>query len=475
MTSNIAKIDLATKTKFQEEIHEPKTENELIMSNFIRSFRKSTWYSHMPVKLSAAANEDTVTYTVSDAFDYLLYTFLRQKLPALRVKKEYINQVRICWCHNIGHNIIESANLRFDDEVAQTIDSTWCDIFSQHFVPSEKWDHYKISIGSIPQLENWSTSLPEHTINAPQPWFYSRDRSLALPLFLCSLVKVTHQYKRRMRITDLLRMQIRKSPDDPWVDRPTNLRFIQGAGDGNLKTPELWGRYAYLTEDEREYNRCMRRHVFYTNDVVGCKQINSSSFGQNATVELDCKTPCLTTFWVAENMAAKRFNNYSNYTTCTDDVYQGYNPIDNTSLEYSGVKRLDRIPSDVLTMMEPYYHLPSAPREAGYNSYSFAYDPTSLDAEIGVCMSGIKSKLIASIASREVEAQTEIEEEEDDAFKYLDDFDIQSQRSVAVSNSYGDINEPTFVTHVRLLVLRKMVYEYNDERKGYVITIDRLD
>jgi len=92
--------------------------------------------------------------------------------------------------------------------------------------------------------------------------------------------------------------------------------------------------------------------------------------------------------------------------------------------------------SDHADKMEPWYHFPSPPSEPGYNAYSFSMDSTSLDAEIGIVMEGLKAKLVVTLGNtnpflrpvREMEEkQISIEELEQDNISdgNIDDYIVQ--------------------------------------------------
>jgi len=461
MSAGIAKLDLETITAFQRELHDPKDENEYITTNFYREFRKTTWYTHLPAKLKCSPNENELIYTVNSTFDYLLYTYMRQSFPALRVKKELRGKCEICWPHNLGTNIVIQAQFKIDDDTPQTIDPVWYDIYSQFYMKPGFRNHYNVCVGNITALETWNEFLPEYTTNAPQPWYYVRDTSLAVPLFYCTLSTVTHHYRMRTKITELLRMRVRKTPEDEWVEIPCNLKYIEGAGStGTLKTPELWGRYAYLTDEEREWNRCKSEATYYIEDIVAAESINEGRYGDNVPIELDCKTPCKAIFWVAENIKARKNRNFSNYTTNSENLYQGYNPIQKISLLYSGSSRLENMDSDHFDKMEPWYHMLSAPEEQGYNGYSFSMDSRSLDSEIGIVMDGLKAKLVVNLGSTDPFLRPVRDTEEKQA-------SIEELEPPTLDSSTGS----RFIVHVRMLVMKKLTFTFNEEKKQYLITV----
>src|SRR5438270_1548625 len=127
MSQAIAKLDLDTISQFQRELHDesPSGEGDGVTSNFLREFRKTTWYTHLPAKLKCNVDGNDLVYTANNTFHYLMYTYMRQFFPALRVKEKYRDRIQICWPHNAGTNGVDSAQLKFDDETPQSIDSVW--------------------------------------------------------------------------------------------------------------------------------------------------------------------------------------------------------------------------------------------------------------------------------------------------------------------------------------------------------------
>lgn len=469
MSNTIAKFEFDILNDFQKELHltedidgsEKEDAVVELTSAFYREFRKTTWYSQFTARLKCNATENELVFTANNTFHCLLYTYMRQTFPALRIKKDFKGRVQVCWPHNLGTNHVLEGRVKFDDDVPQTIDSHWYDIYSQFYMKPGFRDHYNVCVGNVKFLEEWTDFLPEYTTNVIQPFYYMQDVSRAIPLYyFSSLSTVTQNYSVRNEIDRLLRMRIktgqRENGETIWKEIPVNYKYIEGAGStGILKTPELWGRYAYLTEDEvRWYKECStgddpsdkRGKVFYIEDVIACESVNPSSYGAKVPVDLDCKTPAKAMFWVAENLTSRENRNYSNYTTNPDSVYLGWNPIKRVSLSYGGSPRFDDMESDHFDKIECWKHFPSAPAEAGYNGYSFSLDSTSLDADVGIVMDGIKARLVSTLGNTDPYLKPVKENDEKKAS--IDELDID-----VTTGSAGD----KFSIHVRLLVMKKLI------------------
>lgn len=445
MSIQVAKEELYSLTDFQREIHVTSDPSENIISNFYKVFIKSTWYSSTPMKLKCTTEGEEVVYTVNDSFHFLIYSYMRFVTPTVSVKQEYKGKVRIAWCHNLGTNIIERAFFKEDDEVFQTWDSVWADIYFQFYQSSgaDKRKNHNIGIGNVKCLEDWSEYLPSYVINVDQPWFYSTDPALAYPIFYKnSQSRTEHRYIFR-DILDLLRVQVLEN--GKWKDVKRGFKYLEFSSQ-TIKTPELWGRYAYITENEIKWYKCNQSRVLYIRDVDFCDAPNPNN--KNVVeVDLHCTNPCLAIFWVAENKDASLLHNYSNYTTNTQDLYSGWNPIKSVTLKYGNVIKFNNMPSDHFSIAEPRKHFPSAPDEIGYHGYSFAWDSTNFHGDIGVVFSGLNAKMQFCINTDFLDPSCINEE----------DTEINSVENTENSIEIRELNNnlPKFLIHVRLLIIRK--------------------
>jgi hypothetical protein len=465
MSIQAAKEELNSLTDFQRDIHVTKDLSEEIISTFYRTFVKATWYSSVPLKLKCSSDGEEVVYSVNNTFHYLMYSYMRFELPPISVLPEFNKTIRAAWCHNVGTNIVKRASFIEDDDTYNSWDNIWADIYFQFYQRggAGKRDAHKIGVGNIPYIENWATKLPRYPINVEQPWFYSMHPALSFPIFYKnSQTRAEHRYTFRRRIVDLLRVQ-KLGKDEIWynVSSKAASRYLNIDAEASVKMPELWGRYAYVSAAEIDWNKCRKERVLYTRDVEICDTANPNVYKTTADIELHCTNPCLAMFWVAENLDATATRNYSNYSTDPDDFRTGWDPVRTTSFKYGTTIRLDNMPSDHFSIAEPRMHFPSAPDEPGYHGYSFAYDSTSFDGDIGIVFSNLNAKLQCRIANGDIFSDS-----------YNDGFGKDTSESMSrteMSMRGGDEDEelsdddeiqkeepsPKFMTRARLFVLRK--------------------
>lgn len=474
MSIQIAKEELNSLTDFQKEIHITSDLSEEIVSNFYKTFTKSTWYSSLPMKLKCTPDGEEVVYPVNNSFHFLMYSYMRFVLPAIKVKQEFRGRVRIAWCHNIGTNIIVQAEFKEDDNIYQSWDSVWADIYHQFYQSngSGKRDAHNIGVGNVKCLEEWSEHLPSYPINVDQPWFYSMgsEPEVAFPiLYKSSKTRAEHRYTFRRKVTDLLRIQI-LDKNHKWKDvsRTKGVSKYLENPPTMIKTPELWGRFSYNTEQEvRWFKECKETKVLYTRDVEICETPNPTTYKSISEIDLHSTNPCLALFWVAENRDSRLNHNYSNYTTDTNDLYSGWDPIKTTTLKYGTSIRLNNMPSDHFNIAEPRKHFPSAPNERGYHAYSYAWDSTNFHGDIGIVFNGLKAKLQCRIDNNNLFSDGSYnneEEDEEDNEEQPEEEDV-SESVLEEEHALSDESSPNFITRARLLVVRKFTISSEGEDK----------
>lgn len=463
--NNVVKIDLGTLTEFQSalHLHDDHNREEEIDSRFSCEFKKTSWSTSILVQLNSRDEGEWIVYEASPKFNYLLYTCIRQRLLALKVREEYKGLVQICWPHNTMLNYNKLGLLCFDDDVAQTVDDIWFNIYYQHYMDggAGKRDHFNLMIGNINYLQEWTDHLPECVCLLPQIWYYCKNEALAIPLFMCSLSKVTHKYKFRNNLNEFLRMRARTDHEAEWEEIPFDSSLIEGCpSDNKLPCPELWGRYAQVTDSEINWRKEDNKiNTIYIDDIGRWSSEDYKSYGSPITIDLHFENPCKAIFWVAENLEATANRNYSNFTTNSNDIASGWNPFASGKLLYGSVERIPELDSDFFDRMEPWYRFPSAPCEPGYNSHSFAYKTGELGSDISIVFESSKLKLNAKLVLKLGNTDPFLKQIRN---KQVDDinksYSIIADKIRKKKESKDDNNEPKFKVHARFLLMKKIKF-----------------
>jgi hypothetical protein len=464
MEIQATKIELASITEFQKKLHYADSDKDKLYSKFHKEILKVTWYCSSLQQLKITDEGEDVLYKLNPSFHLLCYSYLKFTLPPIKVKSEYRDKFRIAWCHNVGTNIIKFASFKEDDLDYQSFDNIWLDDYFQYYLPqgAGKRRNHKIGIGSVPILEEWTYQLPVYNINVDQPWSYGEDTANAFPiLFNHSQMRAEHKYSFRRKITDLLRMQKFDPITNNWISvHPGSyMKYLSLGRIVSIAKPILWGRYAYINEIELNTYKCGKgKTEFYVKDIIISDSENPNKFNTSATVALESKYPCLAMFWKAENIDASEVNNYSNYTSNTDDINEGWDPISKNTLKYGETCKFKDMDSDHFNISESRKHFPSSPNEAGYHGYSFAWHSNNYIGEVGVTLKGLNTKLICKISDNDIyrmpyKPDMNVNQDiENESFDYMMKEDIEEK----VKES------PKFVLRTRLLVYKKISISKNE-------------
>ncbi len=487
----IAKDQLSSLTDFQRDMHVLNANDSIeIITPYYKKYIKTTWRSSVITKFASQPDGDEIIYPVNNSFHYLEYTYLTFKLPAIKIKTEWMGKVRICYCHDPGNNIRVISRFREDNDDFQTIDNVWGDIYPQFYQKegAGKREGHKLGTGIINYVEKWTEDyLPPYEIDVDQPWFYGNDIASAYPIWMKnSLSRASHRYTFRKKVVNLLRVDLLKN--GKWISQKSNLsRYVDIIGPENIGTPELWGRYGYVSDSELKwYNECddtwvtinegekeVKQKVMYTRDIISCDIENTTKYKNTSTKVLKCANPCLAFFWVAENKDATAVHNYSNYTTNTNDVYKGWDPIKWTSFELGKSVVFNKMASHHFSIAQPRKHSPSIPWMTGYHGYFNAQDSTDFNGDIGVVYDDLPAVMNCRIDNNDIyinryKTEHDIDEDDDDDDKTEVDEPISERKNS--DDKFFDLSSPNFIVRTRLLVVRKFTVTNRDGVCSFEIT-----
>ena len=468
--TNVLKLDINSLTDFQKDLYEAGPD-ESLETRFACDVEKISWSTRTKRRMTTHTVQDDegeVVYMASKKYDSLLSTELHINLIHIKVKDKYKKRVQICYPHNPGHNIAYRGEVKIDDDHHQTIDSVWMDEYSQYFMnqgPGHR-DLYNRMVGNIPCLTNWNTELPRLKLVVPQPYHYSRNTRVCIRT-LQSQVNITHHYKIRHKLKDILRMRVLKPDTDEYVEIPCNPKYLDVPGNfRELPIPELWATYGLMTDEEREWHKSVDprtgeriKHIIYTEDIFMVSSDNPRPLGSVDVIPLQCKAPCKALFCVAQDVDFVKVNNFSNYTTNGDDLYEGWNPISRIGLKYGGVSKLDDLSHEHFEFSEA-RHFPSAPADPGYNAFPIGYNQTTLNSDVALVFEPLGASLHIKLDNTDpFENIEDLDENIED-----DDSDIIPTEALEESTM---MSKNKYIVHVRGLVYKKLIFNWDDKAKTF--------
>src|SRR5690606_10061957 len=145
--------------------------------------------------------------------------------------------------------------------------------------------------------------------------------------------------------------------------------------EAKVKNLELWGKYAIVTDEERDYHKGEKHSVVFeqvlnydhSNSQVGSGQVNAGLHWTGAVRYI--------AFGML-NKTAEKYNNHSNYTTDAHDSRLGRSPIKTVSLQYDAQQRYQNMPADMFSEVEMMDTFTNGTPHTGIHAMSYALDPS---------------------------------------------------------------------------------------------------
>jgi hypothetical protein len=169
-----------------------------------------------------------------------------------------------------GHRLIEKADFIIGDQVVQSIDSYWFDMFQDMFMSDSKIPGYKKMIGDTPELTAINnTDTPARRLIIPLPFWFTDSNESAFPL----IALVNTECKVRFLMKPLESLILGWSP---------NLTF----SDAKIKTT-LLVEYANLDIEERT-QFSTRKHQYIIRQTT---KNSYHPFSQDGLIRFSLKNP----------------------------------------------------------------------------------------------------------------------------------------------------------------------------------------
>ena len=426
-TSNLTSgfIDLATYDELEKYMYGGADAT----AYFVRETRKSTWFTQVPVVLSRASGSPEFgqewSVTISRAGDYLLNTWLRLTVPAVKnvttcADGDASSHTVIAWTPNLMHNLVKECCITFNDLVAARFDSYHLDFWAAFTVPEGKRQGYANMIGNIPELVGQPAgpgeSLPETVLNLPLPFFYSRDSGVALPTAALPYndMRINFSFRNWNELLQAYKLTLdSQSAQKCFLQESAQIAVttvieseprLSGTGTG----VQVWANYAIVSNDERKRMACAPRDILI--EQVQTAPVTSYEVSQIRSQDIRFSHAIKVLFFAARNKSYRGV--YSNYRSLSNIVssclvackaggdpdksscgfthmlipptklrsgVDAVDPIDVTSLTYENTMRLGNMGSDYFMFVQPWYHAPRIPVVTGYHMYSYSLDFICLD------------------------------------------------------------------------------------------------
>ena len=385
-------IDLATYDELEKYLYGGAS----AITYYVKSVRKATWFTVVPVVLSRIGNSqfgNQFSVAISRAGDYLVRSWLRVQIPAISVNFSTAGvpvvgwaagDLGIRWTRNLMHNLIQEASISFNDLVEARFDNYFLDFWAAFTIPAGKRNGYQNMIGNFEELTNPKainasvTSLPTAVLNLPLPFSHFRETGIALPAAALPYNEMRLNFVFRNWYQLLIIDNFNLGVSVAW---PTNLLPSNNAVPQLLA--DVWAEYALVSNMERvQMGKAPRDMLIEQVQTAPQQQFNaSSSSAASNMVNLHFAHAVKALFFNVQNTTNS--SEWSNYTaaspvpTALGVVFSpqlATDPISATSLYYENTQRLSNMGSDYFSLIQPWYTAVSIPLETGYHLYSYTLD-----------------------------------------------------------------------------------------------------
>ena len=296
------------------------------------------------------------------------------------------------WCDNIAHNIIRECSLTCNDLVVARFDNYVLDFLTRFLVPYGKMGTYYNMIDNTYAGGQWDpftgANGPSDYLTLPLPFFFSRDSGLALPT--ASLPYNDLRIRFDFRNWDELLILVARNSASEAAQQHVQQRFvprlsdIEGACAPTLRSVQVWGHYALVTNDERKRMNCARRQMLIEQTLTSPIKPFVPFVESQPVFNLNMMHSIKMLFFGARNTTV--WNDWSNYTTASvvdsNVGYYGRDPFENVTLLYEGTSRLSEMQINYFTQIQQYLYSPdtvSSSYPTGIYFYSYAMDGINVD------------------------------------------------------------------------------------------------
>lgn len=417
-------IDIAT----YDEIESYLYSFQGAVTYFVRATMKSTWFTQIPVKLTASSGQTEFgkefSYHVSRSGDYLLNTWLRVKLNkavlsdksngAANYKSDGnggFNDERdfsARYTTNLMHNLVKKIEIKFNDLSAHEVKSHHMDFYRNFSLRRSKRAGYNMMIGNRPEVAQWASAstnsndlntLGDVYLNLPLPLFYEGDSGSALPTAALPYndMRIHFELNKWEDLVVVDKFGLTKERNDSngnslvLADQTAENNARVETGDKakyfsvapKLEVVELWANYAIVSKEERERMGRNPRNIVI--EQVQHAPVESFQLAEGGQKHYDLRFShaVKAIFFGVKNL--DMHGERSNYTqeahpnpaeVAAKELYvPDKNIIRSASLIYENTTRLGSMGVDYFTLVNPYYHAESdGTDQPGVCLYSYALD-----------------------------------------------------------------------------------------------------
>ena len=308
--------------------------------------------------------------------------------------------MKIAWTPLVFHAYIKKIQFAVGEVKLPPIDRTWLDMNLQFFVSNKA--EYLRKAGDTPLLTDFSDTIKSQNLTLFIPFSFSRDASVAFPLFKTTDPVTIHVTVER-DITKLVRV-LEQNPSRPivraldYADLEADVYITDNkhARVRNLESPTARAWYSMITKDELAYHKTTNS-TYLMETVIDIENDFSTQPGRKFERLLKHSTPVKSIFFAAENLVSLSTNMYSNYCNNALDAYAGESPIETVTVKYEdSLYKFDRVHVSVLSD-ESFLFLPCSPDRPGYYAISYGTNYNEI-RDVGINITDLSTEISLAFA-----------------------------------------------------------------------------
>jgi hypothetical protein len=387
-------IDLATYSELEGFLYG----GPYAVTLFVASVQKANWFSFLPITLRHCAGtpdfgQRNVAASVNRSGDYVLNCWFRAQIPRICLEEnDNFTNAKVGWTRNLMHNLIEKAQISFNELVVEEFDNYWLDVNTAFRLPANKRVGYNNMIGNVSTMtlqQGPGTPVGDGSYRSVVlPFWFGEDSGLALPVAALPFndIKINYIFRRwqELVVVDPGQGAAEATVSDVCICNDQGQCTHQ---EPRLLDPQTFAHYAVVHNDERvkmgDAPRDMLIRQVQQAQIAPFKDVTSRS-----SFDLRLSHAIVHFFYLANNVslfdkgAGKWGREWSNYTSQSQYANApaygvlGADPLAYTQLLYENTPRLSA-GSDYFSLIHPYLLSEAVPDESGYHMYSYALKPWS--------------------------------------------------------------------------------------------------
>lgn len=276
-------------------------------------------------------------------------------------------RAKFAWIKKLGHYLINSITIKFDDQTITTLYGEWLEIWYTLTRNLNKEIGYNKLIGNILELYTFDNrTKPAHELIIPIPFWFCRHPGSSLPL----VAMFSTEIKIYVKLKDF--------NDVAYYDSLTAFRVPPKLA------CKMIAEYIYLEDKER--CRIAKSKLQYQIDILqynGDIIVTKDSFPHGPILKTLTRfnNSCKEFFWVLQDMSyingslPNGEKQWDRYDYVDGDTL--INPIKQTSIQFNGRDRERFKDSIFYNYIQPYMAHQADP-SLGVNIYSFSLDPAGI-------------------------------------------------------------------------------------------------